>query len=129
MNRRHFLQLAGAGAAVFTLDPERLLWRPGTKTYVTAPPGGWWKDGGLWHIPEGYTLEVVPDPAYETQRALLMGMLADTDRRVVEVLHDLPHYTWAVDILARQRREIRNHLLWLHDTRRQSFLLVPPRTP
>lgn len=33
MNRRSFLGLLGVGAAGFALDPERLLWRPGEKSY------------------------------------------------------------------------------------------------
>lgn len=33
MNRRGFLQLLGAGATGLVLDPERLLWVPGQKTF------------------------------------------------------------------------------------------------
>ena len=33
MDRRSFLGLLGAGAAGFALDPERLLWRPGQRTF------------------------------------------------------------------------------------------------
>ena len=33
MNRRHFLQLGAAAATGMMLDPERLLWVPGAKTY------------------------------------------------------------------------------------------------
>jgi len=35
MNRRRFLGLAAVAA--FTLDPERLLWRPGTRTIFLPP--------------------------------------------------------------------------------------------
>jgi hypothetical protein len=37
MKRRAFLQLFGAGAAAFALDPERLLWVPGQKSIFLPP--------------------------------------------------------------------------------------------
>jgi hypothetical protein len=37
MNRRSFLRLAGVAAAGFALDPERLLWVPGRKTFFLPP--------------------------------------------------------------------------------------------
>lgn len=33
MNRRNFLRLSGAAAAGFALDPDKLLWVPGQKTF------------------------------------------------------------------------------------------------
>lgn len=33
MNRRHFLNVLGAGTAGMVLDPERLLWVPGQRTF------------------------------------------------------------------------------------------------
>ena len=37
MNRRAFFGALGAGAAGFVIDPERLLWRPGAKTFFLPP--------------------------------------------------------------------------------------------
>lgn len=34
MNRRHFLSVFAAAAAVAAVDPERLLWTPGAKTII-----------------------------------------------------------------------------------------------
>ena len=36
MNRRHFVTALTAATAGFTLDPERLLWVPGKKTYFDS---------------------------------------------------------------------------------------------
>jgi hypothetical protein len=33
MNRRHFLRATAAAVGALTLDPERLLWVPGQRTY------------------------------------------------------------------------------------------------
>ena len=38
MNRRAFLQTLAAAVAGATLDPERLLWRPGAKSIFLPPP-------------------------------------------------------------------------------------------
>ena len=44
VTRRSFIGLSAAALAAFTLDPDRLLWRPGAKTFflpvVTARPTG-----------------------------------------------------------------------------------------
>ncbi len=37
MNRRHFLNLLGMGAAGLVLDPERLLWVPGARKIFIPP--------------------------------------------------------------------------------------------
>jgi len=48
MTRRDVLQMVMAGVAAMTLDPERLLWVPGTKTFFLpscspAPPLLQWR--------------------------------------------------------------------------------------
>lgn len=71
MNRRSFLRLAGIGAAGMALDPERLLWVPGQKTfflptvkpYVTIP--------GTW----GYTTEMGSLLKQYYDKALLTRLL------------------------------------------------------
>ena len=125
MNRRAFVQLAGAAAAAFVLDPDRVLWRPGARTYVTAPPGGWWKDGGLWHIPPGYRLEIVHDPAYVSARQHLTELFRDNELHYQALLYG-PAPRLALESLERQRTAIREMLLRVHDAHRPTFILVPP---
>lgn len=44
MNRRHFLSVLASVAAGAVLDPERLLWRPGARTYFDIHrPGLVWE--------------------------------------------------------------------------------------
>ena len=38
VTRRSFIGLSAAALAAFTLDPDRLLWRPGAKTIFIPPP-------------------------------------------------------------------------------------------
>ena len=38
INRRTFLSLSATSLAAFALDPERLLWRPGAKTFFLPTP-------------------------------------------------------------------------------------------
>lgn len=46
MNRRAFFGLLGAGAAGFVIDPERLLWRPGAKTFfLPSVRSAYWPPG------------------------------------------------------------------------------------
>lgn len=62
MNRRGFLQLATAAAASFALDPERLLWIPGQRTFFLPSPrpfvlvGDWVVNGS-----RDYALVTTPD--------------------------------------------------------------------
>ena len=37
IDRRAFLQLAGASVAALAIDPEQLLWTPGERALITAP--------------------------------------------------------------------------------------------
>lgn len=43
MNRRGFLRALGAAAVGMTIDPERLLWRPGAKTIVVMNGNPFWQ--------------------------------------------------------------------------------------
>lgn len=43
MNRRNFLRLFGAAAAVALVDPERLAWKPGATTHFLPPAEGGWR--------------------------------------------------------------------------------------
>ncbi len=41
MDRRRLLQLLGLAVPALVLDPERLLWTPGAKTFFLPPAAGW----------------------------------------------------------------------------------------
>jgi hypothetical protein len=57
MNRRGFLQTLAAGLAGAALDPERLLWKPGAKTFFLptlkpiVQPVGWVVSAGGLFMP------------------------------------------------------------------------------
>jgi len=92
MNRRAFLGLSSAALAAFTLDPERLLWTPGRRTYFdivrpTIPDSAW---GHILWNPEApewanlvdynYTYRLVlPDPKLLGGRVQFVRSLTGVD--------------------------------------------------
>ena len=59
MDRRAFLGLFSTALATAAYDPERLLWRPGTKT-VFLPPSAGWSASGLAFRRDAFALTMAP---------------------------------------------------------------------
>lgn len=122
MTRRFFVQLAGAAAAAFVIDPERVLWRPGAKTLILPPVGGW--RSSAWPIPPGHRLELLPDAIYEQQAELLRWMLRENAQQVQHLLITTGDYLGLVELRV-QRDAIRQMLVAAHDLRQIRYVLVP----
>ena len=81
VTRRSFIGLSAAALAAFTLDPDRLLWRPGAKTFflpsATVRPAGHL----FWYVnsTHGGGAGVTPDAAMSSlAEALYAARSGDT---------------------------------------------------
>jgi hypothetical protein len=71
MNRRGFLRALGAAAVGMTIDPERLLWRPGAKTIVVMNGNPFWSS----QLPTSYGIlsyEMLQKTIEQIERQTLM---------------------------------------------------------
>lgn len=98
MNRRHFLNLAALGTAGMVLDPERLLWVPGQRTFFLPPAEGWAQTRLLFHplafsmLFEGrseWVRVLASEPGYpipqEMDGAKLQAVFWDDGKRLVKI--------------------------------------------
>jgi hypothetical protein len=136
MNRRAFVQLAGAAAAAFVLDPERVLWRPGARTHFLAPPGGW-RDAitirktllvtmTLPPLPKGWRLERAEDPAFERQRDALMAQLNQNTHDLMRLMVRREGWPQEINFFQAQREALRQELMLAYDLRPICFIAVGP---